>query len=170
MFPCQRAAHSGFIDTKCGLLKVCGTQSDRSTLVKGQDSSRATGPPLMQSPTEADSCAYKGQTSSWCNIAFYCFLAKDIVHRLIGRYLRIICFCGGWPPFSRFFLSRRERLHNCLTISMGRLLIGLLSVFAIECIHFYFRCPQFGGSSKLAILILIGEIGPREKRELFVLE
>lgn len=143
------------------------TQSERSTLVKGQDRSRATEPPLMQSTTEADSCAFKGQMSSWITIAFYCCLAKDIIHRLICRYLRIICFSGGWPQFSWFFLSWRERLHNCLKISMGHFADCASVCFAVECIHFYFRCPQFSGSSKLAILILIREIGQHEKRELF---
>lgn len=65
-FPAEELHTLALLTLNVAFKSAESSQSDQDWL---KDRSRATEPPLMQSTTEADSCAYKGQMSSWCKIA-----------------------------------------------------------------------------------------------------
>lgn len=109
-------------------LKLCRRWTTDSTEAERQNRHWCRA---QQRRFSADSCAYERQMSSWCKIPFYCFLAQDIVHCVICRYLRVILFCRVWPQFSWFFLFWRERVHLSLKILMGLSPIEHLSVLLI---------------------------------------
>lgn len=69
----------------------------------------------------------KDKRLSGLKLPFIAFWPRTSFIVLSAVISGLFVFCGGWPQFSWFFLSWRERLHNCLKISMGHVLIVLLS-------------------------------------------